>query len=452
MIDDRTQMLIATIRKLFHRGAEHNISRILNKTHAADVAAVLEAFPTLERTQIFGLEASIDKQAEILSHLSKNSQQEVIQSLTKKEVLKVVKEMDLDDAADLLGHLPDEESQDILGSMQKKESEEVADLMAYPEDSAGGLMSTQFLTFNKNLSVNEVVHTLQNNEDDSQLAFYIYVVNDNNQLVGVVSLKQLLLSKKNEVLKDIMQPDVVSVPIDMDQEDVAQVVERYDFLSIPVVDNSNTFTGVVTVDDILDVIREEAEGDLLKMGQAGYEIDATVFEHFKVRLPWLILAFVGGGVCFSIIYYSQIYDSLEGALKSSWMLAAFLPLLLTLGATAGNQSVAVSVGAIRSNKFEILGSMAHFFKELKLSVMMGAIFAGFVYISGFLILGKAQILETLSLAAFLQIIISILLGNLIPRGIHKLGAEAALFSIPIFTILIDVIAIIVLFALSQTVI
>ena len=270
-------------------------------------------------------------------------------------------------------------------------------------------MSTQFLSFNKNLSVNEVIHTLQNNEDDSQVAFYIYVVNDNNQLVGVVSLKQLLLSKKNKVLKDIMQPDVVSVPLDMDQEEVAQVVERYDFLSIPVVDGSNIFTGVVTVDDILDVIREEAEGDLLKMGQAGYDVDATVFEHFKVRLPWLVLAFIGGGICFSIIYYSQIYKSLEGALKDSWMFAAFLPLLLTLGATAGNQSVAVSVGAIRSNKFDTLGSFAYFFKELKLSLMVGLIFAGLVYSTGFLILGKESVLATLSAAAFLQITIACLL-------------------------------------------
>ena len=203
MIDERTQVLITSVKKLFRRGAKHNIRRILSKTHEADVAVLLESFELNERIQLFYLEENEHKRASILSYLSKDPQRETLEHLPKDEVLKLVGLMDSDDAADLLGYLSEEESKEILSSMVKESSEEVADLMGYPEDSAGGLMSSKYLSLGQNLTVDEAIREIQNEENESKVAFYIYVTSETGGLIGVVSLKQLLLSKKSECLKDI---------------------------------------------------------------------------------------------------------------------------------------------------------------------------------------------------------------------------------------------------------
>ena len=213
--------------------------------------------------------------------------------------------------------------------------------------------------------MNEAVKEIQNEEDDIGVAFYIYVINDNEQLVGVVSLKQLLLSKKSERLKSLMTTDVITVSVDMKQEKVAKVVEHYDFLSVPVVDQGNVLVGVVTVDDILDVIREEAEENLLAMGQAGLGIDASTFERLRARLGWLILSFIGGLMCFGIVYLFGFFGHKEKVMSFMWVIAAFIPLLLSIGATIGSQAATVTVGALRSGKLESKNLVNHLNKEFR---------------------------------------------------------------------------------------
>jgi len=210
-MDEPTKMLVATVKKLYSRGARQNIQKILIKTHEADVAALIEGCGLDIGFEIFKLEPSIEKRAGILSRLDKELQSEFFYVLTRVEVLQLLSLMDSDDKADFLGDLTEEESQEILNSMVKKESEEVAELMGYPEDSAGGIMNSDFLVLNQNQTVQQSIEALQDAEDESYSTFYIYVINENGHLVGVVSLKQLLLSKKSEVLKTLMISEVISV-------------------------------------------------------------------------------------------------------------------------------------------------------------------------------------------------------------------------------------------------
>lgn len=273
-MDQKTKLLANSITKLLRRGAERNIRRIINKTHDADVASVLEVLDTEGRISVFQLISDPERQAKILSHLNKKFQTEIAQVYELSKLQKLLGIMDSDDAADLLGHLPEELSQKVLSGLGTDELQDVEELLSYPEDSAGGLMGSEFLTINEALSVRESIEKIQTMDEDL-ISFYIYVVNDASRLVGVLSLKQLLLSRPQDILKDIMSTDVISVSISTEQTEVARIVEKYDFLSLPVTDENGELVGVITVDDVIDVIREEAAEDIQALGIGGANLDES---------------------------------------------------------------------------------------------------------------------------------------------------------------------------------
>lgn len=447
MIEDKAQMLAITVKKLFRRGADQNIRRILNKTHKVDVAALLDTFQVEDRVHIFNLLSDIDTKADVLSYLQDESQVEVIQRLSKNEVLQMVSLMESDDAADLLGNLSEEESKEILDSMKKQDSEDVADLMGYPEDSAGGLMNSDYLSFEENNKVSDVIQYIQDNEETQ--SFYVYVENEHKHLIGVVSLKQLLLSKKSETLKSIMTSDVVSVTVDRHKNEVAKVVERYDFLSLPIVDSSNALVGIITVDDVLDVIREEAEENLLQMARAGIGGESTLAEHFRARFTWLFLSLVGGLFCFAIIYFIGTLKHPGFDLMPIWIVSAFLPVLLSIGATAGNQSVAVSIGGLKSGSFKNNQMSTYLKRESILSVMFAVIFSLIVFALGFFLFANTELVLILAFVLFFLILFSVILGAMTPILMDKLGQDPTIASVPLFTVIIELLSVIALFGFAS---
>jgi magnesium transporter len=374
-------------------------------------------------------------------------QKKILERLSSEEASQLVTHMDSDDAADLLGQLPAEESKDILENLEKEESHEVVDLMTYPEDSAGGIMSSDHAAFTEDITVEQAIQALQGEEMENKVTFYIYVVNSSGQLVGVVSLKQLLLSKKSATMRALMHPSVISVRVDTHQEQVAKTVERYDFLSLPVIDESNKLVGVITVDDVIDVIRAEAEEDLLAMGQAGWGVDMTLREHFLARLPWQVMAFVTGCVCFGLIYWFGIKSDTGVHNFEFWSLTAYIPLLLALGAMVGNQSVTVMVGALRTGNF-IGGRMRnHILRELFLSVIFSLIFGAAVWLlaQGFLPLVTWHMKFVGAL--MLQIVVSICMGVTLPLLMDRLKLDPTVATVPLLTALADITAIVILFGL-----
>ena len=448
MIDARTKMLTATISKLYRRGAESNIRRILEKTHKADIAALLEALETEERLSVFQMIQDVDLKAEIVAYLKESAQEEILSVLDTSEVQDIVSKMERDDAADLLGHLPDDVSKRILNAMVQEDSEEVEELMGYPEDSAGGIMSSEVLAMKEDMSVAQVIGQIQK-EDEDLVAFYIYVVNEQEQLVGVLSLKQLLLSRPSAKLKSIMSTDIITVALSTNQAEVARIVERYDFLSLPVVDESNRLVGVITVDDVIDVIREEAEEDFLAMGRAGWTGDADFKGLLKARWPWLTLAFIGASFCFSLIYFITFFG--QPYLKENlwWLVAAFVPVILVMGATAGHQSATFTVGALRTRSDHDIAPMPHILKEVMVGSAFSICFSGLVILVGFTVFGLNQLALILGLSLGFQIIFSMVLGSSIPFLLKLMGLDPTVASMPLLTAIADISAITVLFGASQ---
>lgn len=449
MLDSRIRMLITTVNKLYRRGANENVQRILAKTHIADVAEVIDNLETGENLEVLRLEPSFERRAEILSYLKSETQKELLVLMADEEAQNIVVRMESDDAADLLGNLPEEFANQILKRMQKKDSEDVTDLMGYPEDSAGGLMSSDFLALSQDLTVQEAISTIQDQDDESLIMFYVYVVDDKDKLVGVLSLKQLLLAKPSENLEEVLTSDVISVRLETDQQEVAQIVERYDFLAVPVVDKSQKLMGVITVDDVIDVIREEVEEEIMALGRAGWDADASTWEHIKARLLWLLVTFLGGALCFYIVY-SFVDRSLFYLSGVWWYLAASVPLVLALGATAGNQAIAIALSSIREER-EVIPLGPHWLRELKIGLPLALFFGLIVFGLGYWLLFTPLHSLFIATVVGLQILFSIFVGSALPIGLAKLDIEPTIISIPLYIFIADIVGVLMLFGLSRSV-
>lgn len=445
-MDNRTKLLVASVHKLYTRGAKPNIRKIMLKTHPSDMAEVLQSLDPAERYDVFTMETNYSRRADILSYLDESHQKELVSLSSQEDVLKMLSYMDSDDAADLLGRLPHEESKEFLSSMVRQDSEDVAGLMGFPEDSAGGLMNSEFLAVNQNLNVAQAVEAIQNEGEEGSVSFYLYIVNDHGQLVGVVSLKQLLLSKKDQPLKALMYKDVIAVQVNTHQEEVARTVERYDFLALPVVDGNNLLVGVITVDDVIDVIREEAEEDLLAMGRAGWGVEESIWDHILARIPWILLSFLGGATCFMIIFFNRPYEAVTSA---HWYMVALLPLLLSIGATSGSQSATVSVGEVRAGRFEYGNIQSHLLGEVVIGSLLGLGIGLIVF--AFCWIWSHQILLSgyLGAATYFSIFWSVNMGSAIPLILHKMGIDPTIGSVPLFTTLADISSVLILFLIYQ---
>ena len=443
LVENRTKILVSSIRKLYHRSATKNIRRILVKTHTADIAALLSELEQEERIQVFQLIDDVNQKSEVFSYLDNKFQKELIDLLGSDDVQKLVSNMESDDAADLLASLPDTHSQEILESMHTEDSEEVKDLLKYSEDSAGGLMNTDYVAIDQNLSVKDSIIEIQSRGDENLVCFYIYVVDEKGHLVGIVSLKDLILSKPHLLLKNIMIDDVISVNPEMHQEDVAKIVERYDFLSVPVVDEQNILLGIVTVDDVIDVIRAEGADDLHAMGGAAGGESQNWLERFKSRFPLLVFSFVGG--LFSYFIVKQVAVGIWE--ESLLMLLASIPLLLAVVGTCGGQALSVAVAATSTQN--TVGFWRYIADETLIATVFTFIFAGLSYVSIKWIFLAPAFAPVLALSLAILIIFTSLLGASLPFLLKYFKIDTSIASIPLITIVSDLLAILVLFRLNH---
>ncbi len=289
--------LATTVYKLLHRNAEGPLKKILSKRHPAEIALFFRDLPPRDAKKLFWHIEEDRTRAEVLVELDMRDQVLLVESLKPGKAIRIFHYMENDDLADLMEELEEEQRQAFLELMQDEDQEAVEELLTYDPNTAGGIMNPSFLALSPNFNAIEAIQFIQDSSEEYATTFYIYVLNRADQLTGVVSLRQLVTCKPDTLLKELMTPEVVSVPLSMDQEEVAELVERYGFLAVPVVDTDNRMLGVVTVDDVIDVIREEATEDIFKMAGAGEDIQyfkGTIMEGLKPRLSSLILPLVGG--------------------------------------------------------------------------------------------------------------------------------------------------------------
>ncbi len=434
---DRNKILIETIKRLLRRNALSHLTKIVNKTHAADISAVLGSLPVMQQRKLFDMIEDLEQKGVLLSELDEDTFLDLTGNLAVEKLVAIFGRMPSDDVANLLQILPKKKSDAILEKMAKEESEEVEDLLSYDDETAGGIMVPDFIALKEDDTAKETIKSLQKEYIDVEMPFYLYVIDDHERLVGVSSLRQLVVVPPETPLKDFMATDVFSVQTDMDQEEVAKMVARYDILAVPVVDDQNKLVGIVTVDDVIDIFRAEATEDILKMAGVGEEFVETksILGSTKIRLPWLFASCLGGLIAFMII------GRFEESLTKCAYLAAFIPVIMGMGGNIGTQSSTIVVRGIATGRIIIRDFWSVVIKEITVGLILGLIY-------GFIIGSVAQFqfkMEAVAISVGLSVLSSMLIaatiGSLVPMFFARINVDPAVATGPFVTTSIDILSV-----------
>jgi magnesium transporter len=446
MHSESNKILLESIKRLLRRDATYHLLKIVKKTHAADLALVLGSLSVHNQIRLFDLIDDIGLKGEIFSNLDVDTFLNLVERMDLDDIVDILDLMPKDDVADLLGRLPVEKSDAILEKMKREGSEEVEGLLHYEDDTAGGIMVPEFIALKESTTAEDAIHSLQKEHLDVEMPFYLYVVDENGKLIGVSSLRQLVVVPPDTPLKDFMITDVFTVKTDMDQEEVAKIVARYDILAVPVVDDTNKLVGIVTVDDVIDIIREEATEDILKMVGAGEEFIETksIYKNIKMRMPWLFASCVGGIIASFIIGYFQ------SSLSKLAYLAAFIPVIMGMGGNVGVQSSTITVRGLATGRLSIRDIWSVVSKQLMVGLMLG-LFYGFI-VGMVAQLKYTQTLFALSVAigVFSSMTMAALAGSLVPMTLAKINVDPAIASGPFVTTAIDIISVTIYFIIATT--
>lgn len=445
MQNRKVQVLAETLRKLLSCNALENIQNLLHKCHEADIAFVLESLDLENQVLLLGQIDSREKKALCLAELPLEKAVALLEKVGGEKGAEILTDVSPDDRADILEALPEDFSAEVLSFLKKDEVKEVEDLIQYAPDTAGGIMSPEFFAMPEEATVEATIRKIQEARDAETL-FYLYVVNPQGQLVGVVSLKKLILAPPSRPLKEIMDKDPIRVRLNEDQEEVAQIVARYNFLSVPVVDGANRLVGLITVDDVIDVIKEEAKEDMLLM--AGADKDAlessTLWEGLKKRIPWFALTLIGGVAASEIVL---VY------FKSDWrlgLLAGFIPLVLTMGSAMGTQTMTVVFSKVSGGRFTWSSVWGVLRKEFVLGLVIGLFYALLLSLFFYLRHGSDFGLPGGFAAAFLAATwIAAALGCLVPFLFRRMGIDPAVITTPLVTTLISILSVWVYLSLAS---
>ncbi|MDR7002005.1 magnesium transporter [Neobacillus niacini] len=445
MIKDMTQDEISLhIIKVIKENKKAEFEAILEELQPYDIAKIYEELPEKHKAK-FLLFLKNDLLADLMEELDKDEQLEVLNKLGIEKSSKVLDLMDNDDLALLLHELSPEKMDSLLSGMKAEESTAVKGIMNYPPETAGRIMTNRFVWIRNYFSVREAVDKLKIFAEFAETINYLYVIDEERKLVGVVSYRDLLLADMDKKINDIMYERVISVSVATDQEVVARTAERYDFLAIPVVDEEKVLVGIVTVDDIIDIVIKEANEDIEKLSASGKAIDfdTKIFVAAARRLPWLILLlFIG-------LISGRIISSFEDTLKQVVALAFFMPMIAGMTGNTGTQSLAVVVRGLIShdiNKGVVTRLIA---REFGVGITIGVTCAVLISIIAYIWQGNMILGAVVGCSLFFTLIIGTLAGTIIPLILYRFNVDPAVASGPLITTLNDIFSLMTYFGIAS---
>ena len=447
MIGNEGMVLLDTVRRLNRRNAVDHLLKLIHKTHPADLAWVFRYLTPEERKNVFNILTQTDMIGELLSELDQAIMLELVENVTPQFMVTVIKEMASDDAADILEVLPDEVAAEIRLLMGKDDRDEMDELLQYHPQTAGGLMSPDFMALDEELSVGDAIQRIQERSEEMEMSFYLYIVHGEGQLCGVLSLRELLMHQPYRRLKNIMNPKVIAVSTDTDQEEVAHIVSQYNFLAVPVVDSSYKLVGIITVDDIIDVIREEATEDFLQMAGAGKDREIllkSTTDNALTRAPWLFATWCGGVIGAVIINFFQF------ELQKVLALASFIPIVMGMGGNIATQSSTIVVRGIATGRVNMQEVSSVVFKELRVGLLLGSFFGiilGVLALVGFSEVSKLGLV--VGLAVLFSMTLAATVGTIVPLILRRLDIDTAVATGPFVTTTIDICGVCVYFLIAK---
>lgn len=432
----RIDVVLDSVRRLLRLGATANLQNLLQKQHPADLGQIFGELHDAERAAAFTMlvERQPKLAMESLSELGPERGAALLAGRSAEEIAKLLQEIPSDDAAALVDYLPDELSNEVLELMRRRESGQVESLLDYAEQTAGRIMNPNVFALSEDLTVGEAISALQN-AINVEMVFYLYVVDVRRHLVGVTSLRRLLLVAPETPLKRIMTPDVFSVRVDTDQEEAARLVASYNLLAIPVVDEENKLAGVITVDDVIDVLKDEATEDLYRLaGVSGDErIETPAFEALKKRLPWLGVNLITAFVAASVV------AAFEHTISQATALAVFMPIVAGMGGNAGTQTLTVIVRGLALGELSWANARKALFKEAAIGLGNGVALGIVAALVAWITKGNPMLGLLLGMAMICNMLVASTAGTLVPLGLKAAKVDPALASSVFITTFTDVV-------------
>ena len=411
----------------------------------ADVAEVLSALSDERAAELIHRLFLREAAAEPLGEMDPDESAELVQRLDPQEASTILSRMDPDDAVDLLLELPEETQQELLSRLSRKDAAVLEDLLTYPPDTAGGLMSPEVIPLSLSMSVQQAIDLLRSRLEEAETVYYAYAVDDAGRLQGVLSLRDMALAAPGKGLSDLIVRDAITVPVDADAEDVARTFDKYDYFALPVVDHEGVLLGVITVDDVIDVIRDEATEDIYGMASVPSEegVDTTLWASLRLRLPWLYVRLL------TALAAALVVGLFEQTIAKVAALAVMMGVIAGQGGSAGMQTVTIITRGIALGELEQQRGWRLLWKELALGAINGLLIGATVGLITYVWKGEFMLGVVVSLAMLLNLIVAGVSGVIIPLGVRSLGKDPALASGIFLTTVTDVLGFGLLFAIAK---
>ncbi|MHC2995815.1 MAG: magnesium transporter [Candidatus Atribacteria bacterium] len=440
------ELSIKTIRLLEEKKAQE-VKEVIDDLYPTEFTELTDYLSLEQTIEIFKLLKDDEKIAELLSELDTELQSNIMEALGKEKASDILEEMDTDEAVDFLGEITPQESRELLDLMPKEEAEEIEELLKYEENTAGSIMNNEFVALPEDLTAEEAISKIRELSPEAEMIYYVYIIDKRERLIGVISLRDLIIADPNAKISKIMEEDVVSVLDTEDQEVAARIISDYDFLALPVIDKRGVLLGIITVDDIIDVMQEEVTEDIYKMVGSSeiYEdklIKASSLTRAKARLPWLFICMAGE------ILSGTVIKSHSDTLQTVIAMAFFIPIIMAMGGNVGAQSSTITVRGLATGQLKIDELWHNIWTETKVGSLIGLI-AGIVIVLVALIWQDNYVLGlVIGLSLCITMITAATVGTLLPLIFTEIKIDPAIAAGPFITTIVDVGSLLIYFGLG----
>ncbi len=439
------QEQVDIIRELLYNKNYQELKKYLKDLNSVDISTLFEELNQEEIIKVYRLLAK-EEAAEVFAELDSDIQEKLINVFTDKEMKAVLDELYMDDTVDLIEEMPSNIVKRILKHINKEDRQVINKLLQYPDDSAGSMMTTEFIDIKENMTVEEALEEVKKEATKTESIYTCYVLTLTRKIVGVVKLKDLLLAKLDEKISDLMDKNYISIQTLEDQEDVAKMFDKYNEYALPVVDNEERLVGIITIDDAMDIMREEAEEDFEKMAavipsEEPY-LKTPIYKHILHRIGWLLI------LMFSAILTGSVLEHYESAFATMPILVAFIPMIMGTGGNSGSQSSTIMIRAMATEEVELKDWLRALWKELRIGLLVGL---GLFVVNSIRILIQYQDFELcliLGLSLVLTVLVAKSIGCLLPIFVKKIKLDPAVVAAPIITTLVDLCSIIIYFQIA----
>ena len=415
---------------------------LLADMNQADISEIIDELDKEDAAIVFRL-LNKDEAADVFSRMESDTQERLVEAMTDDEIRDVISKLYLDDAADLIEEMPANLVKRILANTSNDKRTAINELLKYPEDSAGSIMTTEFVDLKENMTVSEAFDRIRKIGKDKETIYTLYVVDDQRHLVGVLTVKELLLAEKDAGVNGLMEDNVIEINTLMDKEDVARMFDKYDFLAMPVVDSEKRLVGIVTVDDAMDVMQDEASEDFEIMAAVTPSddsyFDMSVIEHTKHRIVWLLILMLSATITGSII------TNYEEAFASIPILVSFIPMLMDTGGNCGSQASTLVIRGLATGEIETKDVFRVWFKEIRVAILVGIILAVVNGVRIAIQYDDILLALVIGITLILTVILSKSLGCILPLAAKKLNLDPAIMASPLITTVVDTCSILIYF-------